>query len=422
MRIAFIDVQTYEYQLEAPIGFMFLSHTLKKRAVGTPKLFTHMVGDDADVFVSSVAEWKPDVLGINCSCGFFASHTIPVIEKLSKALPDAQIVVGGVAATCSPEVYLSHPDIDYLCLGEGEFAFASACECIRDGKDPAEVPGICDQGNVQEKRRDIQIVHDLGDVDMDVDLLADWEPYIELTDGMRLLRTIKTSRGCAFRCSFCIRSGIQIPHRDFSDAQVLGWIYRIREKVEFSHIMLADENFFINKERSFNIIKTLTEKNIKLFNLDLRLSQVTDDLMSRLTKYEITSLFIGLESVCDDLLDIMNKKLTRKTIDQAVDVMRRWPDITVTGNILLGTPGTQKHHVREMLTYLLDAMETVPNFIIDIAPLILLPATTFYDDIVKDYPEYAINTVEDFDKLLMSNRSTMDWLDLPKKFVWAFMM
>ena len=63
----------------------------------------------------------------------------PYFEEIKKLMPDLPICIGGYQAMLSQEQTIENPNVDYICVGDGEYAIGNVVEHLRGSKDgPAD--------------------------------------------------------------------------------------------------------------------------------------------------------------------------------------------------------------------------------------------------------------------------------------------
>jgi len=349
-RVAFIDFQKplrFDYiEPEVPLGFLFLSHAVKRDGFAT-KLFSYWQGRDnlAD-FVAQVAAFEPDVIAMSGICGAFAVDMMVILEALKARLAKAISIFGGVGVTISPEAYLNEKAVDYVCLGEGDKVFLDFCRMVRNGQVPAAIPGIYGKDDFDRRPHEVQVIQDLSGLDMDMELI-DWNPFV----GDGVLRSLQTSRGCPFACHFCYRSAIKAKYRMFPVEKVLGWARYVKARTDCRQVRIIDDHFFVDKHRSIEVITKYREAGIGMVSLDLRMEDITGDLFATIARIGIDSLFVGLESPIDRILKGMNKRTSRAVIDKAFSVVRQFRSINVGTQMILGVPGMSDGDLKETIGY-----------------------------------------------------------------------
>lgn len=159
---------------------------------------------DTDVFEDferKVLEFKPELLAVSVSEDIF-----PIGIRLLKKIHYLGIptIMGGVFPTFSPETCLSYPEVDMVCIGEGEYALVELCDKMSKNMSCYDIK------NIWFKKEGVIIKNPLGPpVNMDDNPLID----LSLFDESRLYRPmqgrvwkmlpVETHRGCPYKCSYC---------------------------------------------------------------------------------------------------------------------------------------------------------------------------------------------------------------------------
>lgn len=155
--------------------------------------------DDDDV-LEQVLDFKPDVV---CFSALTANYRwmLGVAQRVKDAT-GAVTVFGGVHPSAVPEVVLEEPAVDYVCVGEGEFALPMLLDALARGRRDEPVPNFISRdgrgGFVRGPRLPFfQELDSLPHYDKDL-----WRDHVDV--GASYLTM--SSRGCPYRCSFCFNN------------------------------------------------------------------------------------------------------------------------------------------------------------------------------------------------------------------------
>jgi anaerobic magnesium-protoporphyrin IX monomethyl ester cyclase len=148
---------------------------------------------------------------IGVSCIFSQEWPVSkdLIRGIRQAFPMAIIIAGGEHITAAPEQSLEEcPAIDYAVLGEGEVTLVELLSALEEGRDPAEVAGLCYLRNgIAVRTPPRPRVRDLDSLPWPAWDLIPIETYVRysLTYGVGEERTMPmlATRGCPFECTFC---------------------------------------------------------------------------------------------------------------------------------------------------------------------------------------------------------------------------
>lgn len=126
------------------------------------------------------------------------TETLAVCKILRDAYPDVQILLGGPEVSYEWEEVIALPYVDYLIIGEGEVPFESF---VQSYPNVEEVPNLVYKTNETA-------VFNKRNVSFDIALLEDRNPYQydPIEDLANKVSYIETSRGCPYKCEFCLAS------------------------------------------------------------------------------------------------------------------------------------------------------------------------------------------------------------------------
>lgn len=148
-----------------------------------------------------LSNYQPDVVGVTA----YTVHVNTVkrlLQNLKALNPAIVTVVGGHHATVMPEDFAT-PFIDIIVAGEGVFLFREIMLRLEKYLPLSGIPGA-------QSLKNGAVLLRCPDQDLDLDALP--FPRRDLTaayrqsyfsEWMRPLASIRTSKGCHFRCQFC---------------------------------------------------------------------------------------------------------------------------------------------------------------------------------------------------------------------------
>ena len=267
----------------------------------------------------------------------YSSHARQVrrlAQMVKEIHPDTLTVVGGIHATIAAVDY-KIAEIDLVVRGEGGSVIADILRRLKNGESPAfgdavlstkdpefedkaklpppAYPDVCD---VPAPRRDL--------VNRDK-YFSVWTPdsASELKTMFPVVATVRTSVGCAFRCSFCVvhylMSGKYIQR---TPEDVVEEIAGLKE----TNIYFVDDEMFLNANRAKRIAELIIERGIKKHYYSWARSDTIvrhPDLFRLWKKAGLGTLYVGLESMVDSQLEGFHKKTKAKTNRDAIAILRK---------------------------------------------------------------------------------------------------
>lgn len=312
-----------------PLGIMYLVSSLKAKGI------------DAQIVDMGLGDSVPDG-------DIFITGTTPQSEEMLKLKRDAYTVIGGPHASIDPEGLA--PDFSLVVTGEAE-------EII------GEIVTKRPQGIIHAKR-----VRHLDMLPFPDRTIAHRYHY---SIGGRKATTMISSRGCNGKCSFCCKAvmdnGIFLRSADNVLAE-------IREIISLGYgaAMFYDDTVAINRGRIEAICRGL-EKMDFIFRCFVRADQVNEELFARMAQAGCYEVLIGVESGCQQLLDIINKHETVEQLKNAIAWAKK-QGIRVKALMMVGLPGESWESVEMSRQFLL---ETEPDTL-DVTILTVYKGTDIY--------------------------------------------
>ena len=153
-------------------------------------------------FNKVVDHFRPDLLAVSCTEDLF-----PFAVKLLRSLRDkhgAKTVIGGIFATFAPDKCIRYPEIDMVCIGEGEDSLAELCSCIDKGEDYSSVSNLWVKQDGAVRKNPMGKAVDIEKIPLqDLDIFEEAR-FFRPFDG-KIYKTfpVETHRGCPYRCAYC---------------------------------------------------------------------------------------------------------------------------------------------------------------------------------------------------------------------------
>ncbi len=392
-KIALVNVVSYgdEEKLRIPVNLVYLGSALKK--AGYPVSIYHPLQREQDIkeVEENIIREKPLFVGFSVFMGPGSVVSLDMSYRIKNAL-DIKIVWGGKFATSIYEQVTQEKCIDAVCLGEGEKTIVELAEAFEKGESLENINGIgfrCENKTITTKPR--TLVHDLDSLPYDLTLIKDWKRYITTLNGKpALLDIIESQRGCPFNCSFCYQSremyntGSKKVIRSHSVEWVLKKVAELKRLTNVEYISFCDDEFWINHNRSFEIIEELYQMGIKFYKLRMRFSSLRNaEMIERITRNEIFTLNLGLESGVNRILTLMNKKLTTEKALEKIRLLAKYPEISAGSAVIMGNPTETKEEVIKSVRFALKLCRENKNFAFGVNLYKPLPGTIFFNMVVK---------------------------------------
>lgn len=222
-------------------------------------------------FREHVERFRPDLIALGLTSFEFEealNYVTPIAREFG--IP---VMVGGPHATVAPDKAILHSGVDIVCIGDGELPLLATVRGINQGRSVSNVPGLWlkdrESGNVLKNPRG-KGIENLDDLP-----LPDWDMFdsrhrVRPFEGqLKNYAYIEISRGCPFKCSYCIQPVLhEIPGDDSSNYKfhtaenIISRVVAMKERFGFNHVQLIDENLPTMPLRDLEEISGLWEKHV----------------------------------------------------------------------------------------------------------------------------------------------------------------
>ncbi len=330
--LLFIQNNQFEY-----FGPMYLSAVLKQNGHNC-KLF---VPSQEKNIINEIKKNNPDAFLVSCMTGHHGKD-IGFLKEL-KLRFSKPILLGGPHPTFFQDV-LKIPEIDYICIGEGEEFIVDFANKL-DSKGRIEsIPNLGCKKNGKIKINPVRnLIKDLDKLPFaDRTLYYDHYPALAQYPTKRFLAT----RGCPYNCSFCFNHTLQSIYsgkgkymRYRSPENIIEEINQVKALYPTRTIRFPDDSLTINKKWLYAFLK-IYKKNIKLpFSCLVRANELDEDIVTALKEANCINVFFGIETGNENLRNnILHKSLKNEDIIKGAHLLRKHKISFGTYN-MLGLPG-----------------------------------------------------------------------------------
>lgn len=285
-----------------------------------------------------LADFTPDIVGITA----YTVHVNVVkalFEQVKTWSPCSLTVVGGHHATVMPEDFIS-PHIDIIVMGEGVLPFREIVQRHEMGKSFQGIPGT----TVAHDNQLVKVIHD-GRPDLDSLPFPDRKLTSRyrgqyFSEWMRPLASIRTSKGCPYRCSFCAEWKVAGGHYlKRAPERVVEELAQIAEPFVF----FADDESLVDSAKMSLLAKLIKEAGIaKRYFVYGRSDTIArnPELLEKWRSIGLERVFVGLEFFRDEDLAYIRKSSTAIDNEKAVRILQAL-DIDIYASFIVRPESTR---------------------------------------------------------------------------------
>lgn len=301
---------------QPPLGLAYLAAVLKENGYPVVILDINALDLREGQLRKKIQDIRPDVVGITVMT-LLAQNAIKVARLIKEVDSNIKVVLGGSHLSIFPKETLSFDCVDYAIYGEGEYAFLELIKKIDEHSLLDTVAGLIYRKNGKIIINKVVIIDDLDKLPHPAVGLLPLERY-SLANALHPFASIVTTRGCPWRCGFCLRDPMNVKLRLRQPRLVVDEIQERIEKFGAREINICNDSLTANRAHIEGICNELLRRKIKIrWQGPSRIDTVTPDLLKLMAKSGCHTLRYGVESGSQEILNRMNKGITLSQIRNA---------------------------------------------------------------------------------------------------------
>ena len=393
-----------------PLNLMYLASSLEDASFSVKIVDDDLLQMGYEKVSQLAAKLNPQIIAITATTSTIKT-ALKYMKLIKKLLPNSLYVIGGPHPTFMPQEVLNESILDVVVLGEGEETLVDLARNYID-KNSQDLGDICGiayrdfyQGNIKFTQPR-PLIEDLDSLPLPARHLIPFESYGVSKDqsgGMI------TSRGCVFACGYCSSSLIMgKKFRSRSPVNVVDEIEELLYKYKIRDIAFMDDTFMLNKRRAINIAQEIEDRNLDVsFVASSRVDMVDYDLLKKLKRSGMSTLYYGVESGSQRILNLMKKGITLKQVEDAV-FSAKDAGLNVLTSFILGYPGETVEDINKTINFSIKLNPDYSQFSI----LTPFPGTPIYSELhenglisTSNWEEYTVlEPVLEYEKMGLTKR------------------
>lgn len=267
-------------------------------------------------------------------------------------VPKATIILGGALPSPIPEFVLRKTGGNIAIIGESEITIPALMAALAGEGDISAVKGIAyikdnqffDNGKPSLPKKVTK--KEVGWPALDLYPLEQYinSPKFHPFEQRDRLLPIVTGRGCPYSCNFCYRVNAYRlrPLDDLFDEME----YMI-DRFKLNGFHLVDDLLMLSEKKIKEFCEGVLSRGLKIkFSCSGRVNTVTPEVVRLLKKAGCVSIYYGLESGNQQILNSMSKKTNIEQIYEAVKLTRE-SGIFCQYGVMFGQPGENENTLRD---------------------------------------------------------------------------
>jgi anaerobic magnesium-protoporphyrin IX monomethyl ester cyclase len=344
-----------------------------------------------------IREYHPDIVGISVNT-FMLLDALKVADLVKRNNPNTKVVFGGIHPTIYPAQTIRFENVDFLVLGEGEFAFRDLVRSIIEGNAPEQIPGIVTKQTMSPESVHPQVIQDLDSLIPPAWHLVNIERY---TRERKPVLWLLTSRGCVGRCTFCYIPADERKFRYHSAEYVFNHLLEMMNRYKIYEFYIADDCFTVNKKRVIQFCEMLLASGIKAtWGAVSRIDTVSAEVLEIMGRSGCRNIYLGIETGDAEIQRRIRKNLKLDKIREVVSDAQKY-GLNPHGYFMIGHPGETEKELKNTIRFM-HSLE-LSGIAGGVAIFQPYPHTTSYleglsSGVIKDdyWREFADNPTENF--------------------------
>lgn len=294
----------------------------------------YTINQQPDEILADIYKKQPDVIAF--STYIWNRRMVgELIMELSKVLPQAEIWAGGPEVSYDAEAFLmEYPKVRGVMRGEGETVFPALASLYIEGTGSFQtIAGITYRNN----RGELQINEDGAPANMDELPFV----YDHLEDFSHKIIYYESSRGCPFRCAYCLSSlekKLRFRSLDLVKKE-LGFF--LQAKVP--QVKFLDRTFNCNPRRTVDLWQWILDHDngITNFHFEIAADLITEEELAIMEQMRpgLIQLEIGVQSTNMETVHEIDRVMDLDLVRNVTAKVKSFGNIHQHLDLIAGLPG-----------------------------------------------------------------------------------
>ncbi len=355
MKILLVYPNIVESPKDISTGLAILSALCKREGYEVELIDSTFKISDREI-LKKTENFNPDLVLITTATNDF-DHSIHIATLIKKKF-EKLILVGGYHPTIAPEEAISKDCFDIVCIGEGEEALLELLKSLKKGKSRTNIKNLWfkkkEKGEIKIIKNPLRpLIQNLDSLPFPDREIFDYKTYLEWNHGTA---TFISTRGCPFKCSYCInhllskkyeQKGKYVRFRSIDN--LFQEIKEVLKKYPVKNIEFYDDTFSLDEKRMHEFCKRYPKEIGIPFNINVRVNAIKSEFFKLLKKAGCVRVSIGIESGDSYIRNkILKRNMTDEQILSVFDQAKKAGLRTYSFN-MVGIPFENKKSIRKTI-------------------------------------------------------------------------
>lgn len=333
MRILFIDPMGDKESTGLNIGIAYCATSVIKNGhtAGVLDLVNIRKVDPYASIDKAIQQFHPDAIGISVTNMSF-NTTRSYVDHIKKNFKTIVILGGPEVSALAAKSLELIPGADMAVIGEGELTLAELLDVLEKKLPLNNIKGLAwREGGKIILNQAREFIKDLNEID--------FPDYAVFGVDKMDVYPVVTTRGCPYGCVFCF-SHLGKKWRARSPENIIEELKKARDIYGAKLFHICDASFNVDIPRVEKFCKLLVENGLDMpwVIQGFRADRMTEGMMQSLKRANCKRIWVGIETMEEDVFKNINKGETLDQIKKGIALMKKY-DIEIFGYMLMGLPG-----------------------------------------------------------------------------------
>jgi len=296
--------------------------------------------DTTPYLLDHLKRFKPDIAAFSITTYDF-QWALKKAHLVKEFNSDVRVIFGGTHPTLCPEVVISKPEVDALCIGEGELPLLMYVENINKKDLNYQIPNLWIKDGERIIKNKVLFINE----DLDTLPLPDKNLFYEINPPLQRIYYILHGRGCPFGCSYCRHN---VLHKYYKNRKyvrrrsvdnVIRELIQAKKDYNIKEIHFPDAIFGLGDE---DYLKDLLRQYSREVNVPFKINShsrfLTEDICRLLKEANCIYIQIGVQTVDESYrTNILHRPEKNKDYVKAVRLLRKY-NLTFSLDHILNMP------------------------------------------------------------------------------------
>ena len=279
--------------------------------------------------LADIYKRKPDVIGFSCYI-WNITYVLELVGELRKIMPKLPIWLGGPEVSFdAPKLLEKYPQLSGIMIGEGEETFKELLTWYveEQSTELKDIAGLC-LPDGYTAMRDMADMNALPFLYSDLDAFENKIIYYE------------SSRGCPFRCSYCLSSidkMVRLRNLEIVKKELQYFLDHNVKQVKF-----VDRTFNCNHQHAMGIWQYILEHDNGVTNFHFEVSadilnEAEIELLGRM-RPGLVQLEIGVQSTNPETIKAINRTMNVEKLSKIVSAINAGGNVHQHLDLIAGLP------------------------------------------------------------------------------------